>query len=168
MWTMIWTFIKNPANIVIVGLVAAVTLLSIFATGQYIALGVKDVKLAKQDQVLKTKDATIGVLTGEKALLNQANRQVQIQVKKERDIRKQYEQIATQIKEGMTNEEAVGTRNFIIDMFNDDGVHASSNETGQLAPGTGNPDLSESGTAGSGEIRQDHPAVALIGSEQNG
>lgn len=118
MWTNIWTYIKNPKNIAITLLAVVVVLLSIYATGQYIALGVKDVRLAKQDQVLKTKDATIDALTTENKQLTTAIKQTKIQVEKERKLRIQVQNIRDSIKEGMTDEETIAVHSNIIDLFN--------------------------------------------------
>lgn len=118
MWTIIWTYIKNPKNIAITLLVVVVGLLSIYATGQYIALGVKNVKIAKIEQTIKQKDATIDALTTENKQLSTSIKQVKIQVEKEKKLRIQAQKIRDSIKEGMTDEEAIAVHNDIIDLFN--------------------------------------------------
>ena len=118
MWTIIWAYIKNPKNIAITLLAVAVGLLCIYATGQYIALGVKNVKLAKQAQILGTKDAMIGALTTENNQYKISINQVKVQVEKEKKLRKQAQKIQSSIKEGMTDEEVVNSYNNIVDLNN--------------------------------------------------
>lgn len=118
MWTIIWTYVKNPKNIAITLLAVAVGALSIYATGQYIALGVKNVKIAKIEQVIKTKDATIDALITENRQYQASIAQVKIQVEKEKKLRIQAQKIQSAIKEGMTDEETVTVHNDIIDLFN--------------------------------------------------
>jgi predicted RND superfamily exporter protein len=117
-WTIIWNYIKNPKNIAITLLVVAVGLLCIYALGQYIALGVKDVKLGKIEAQLKTKDAMIDALTTENNQYKVSIDQVKIQVEKEKILRKQAQKIQASIKEGMTDEEVVSSYNSIVDLSN--------------------------------------------------
>lgn len=118
MWMIVWTFIKNPKNIVITILVVAVLLLSIYATGQYIAIGVKDVKLERQDQALKTKDAMIDALGTANSQLQKSITQTNIQLANEKKLRIKAQQIKQSIEGAKTNEEFTTVHNDIVDLFN--------------------------------------------------
>lgn len=136
---MIWTYLKDPKNLGLTILAVLVVALCIYMTGQYVALGVKDVKLAKQAQALETKDATIDALGIEisklciqKKALEETLYQIRIQLQKEQALRKKKEAIKTQIREDMTDVEMVKARNDIVDLY------YSVFETDSDSTGTGN------------------------------
>lgn len=118
MWEMIMNFIRDPKNIGLTLLGAAVVFLCVFSTGQYIALGVKDVRMAKIGQELKTKDATIAALTTENRQLSLSIAQTKKQLEKEKKLHAQAVKIQSSIKEGMNDEQVVETHNDIVDLFN--------------------------------------------------
>lgn len=118
MWLFIWNIVKSPKNAGLIALGAAVIGLCIFSTGLYVAVGVKDARLARIEAQLKTKDATIDALFSENKAMAETVSRIRVQLEKEQAVRSQARKIRAEIKEDMTDEEAAAVHRHIADLFN--------------------------------------------------
>lgn len=117
MWIAVWTFIKNPKNIVITLLAGALILLALYALSLYVGKGIVDVKLKKATQEIEAQRQMIENQEARIREFTENLKQIKIAQVKLASLRTQSQRIEQDIKEATDEKALVDARNDIVDLL---------------------------------------------------